>query len=39
VIDMLVDGHPEGAQALAADLLDTMFRETLEKQSARQVTD
>lgn len=39
VIDMLVDGHPEGAQALAANLLDTMLRETLDKQSARQVTD
>jgi hypothetical protein len=39
VIDMLVDGHPEGAQALAANLLDSMLRETLDKQSARQVTD
>ncbi len=39
VIGMLMDGHREGAQALAANLLDTMLRETLDKQSARQVTD
>lgn len=39
VIDMLVDGHPEGAQALAANLLDTMLLETLDKTSVRQVTD
>lgn len=39
VIEMLVDGHPEGAQALAANLLDTMLRETLDKPSVRQVTD
>lgn len=39
VIDMLVDRHPEGAQALAANLLDTMLRETLDNSSVRQVTD
>ena len=38
VIDMLVDGHSEGAQALAANLLDTMLRETLDESSRRQVT-
>jgi hypothetical protein len=26
---MLEEGHPEGAQALAANLLDTMLQETL----------
>lgn len=39
VIDMLVHGHPEGAQALGANLLDTMLLETLDKPSVRQVTD
>lgn len=38
VIDMLVDGHSEGAQALAANLLDTMLLETLDESSRRQVT-
>ena len=33
-----MDGHPEGAQALAANLLDTMLRETLDKSSFGQVT-
>lgn len=35
---MLEDGHPEGAQALAANLLDTMLRETLDRPSRQQVT-
>lgn len=35
---MLEDGHPEGAQALAANLLDTMLRETLDGPSRQQVT-
>ncbi|BBX63194.1 hypothetical protein MSAS_23680 [Mycobacterium saskatchewanense] len=39
VIKMLEDGHPEGAQALAANLLDTMLRETLDGPSRREVTD
>lgn len=38
VINMLIDGHPEGAQALAANLLDTMLRETLDGPSRQQVT-
>jgi hypothetical protein len=39
VIKMLEDGHPEGAQALAANLLDTMLRETLDGPSRKEVTD
>jgi len=39
VVEMLESGHPEGAQALAANLLDTMLRETLDSPSHRQVTD
>jgi hypothetical protein len=39
VIKMLEDGHPEGAQALAANLLDTMLHETLDGPSRQQVTD
>lgn len=39
VIRMLEDGHPEGAQALAANLLDTMLRETLDGPSRKEVTD
>lgn len=38
VATMLEDGHPEGAQALAANLLDTMLRETLDGPSRQQVT-
>lgn len=38
VVKMLEDGHPEGAQALAANLLDTMLRETLDGPSRQQVT-
>jgi hypothetical protein len=38
VVKMLEDGHPEGAQALAASLLDTMLRETLDGPSRQQVT-
>jgi hypothetical protein len=37
-VKMLEDGHPEGAQALAANLLDTMLRETLDGPSRQQVT-
>jgi len=37
-VKMLEDGHPEGAQALAANLLDTMLRETLDGPSRKQVT-
>lgn len=39
VIKMLEEGHPEGAQALAANLLDTMLRDTLDGPSRREVTD
>jgi hypothetical protein len=39
VVKMLEDGHPEGAQALAANLLDTMLRETLDGPSRKEVTD
>jgi hypothetical protein len=39
VVTMLEDGHPEGAQALAANLLDTMLRETLDSPSRKQATD
>lgn len=39
VIKMLEDGYPEGAQALGANLLDTMLRETLDGPSRKQVTD
>lgn len=38
VIKMLEEGHSEGAQALAANLLDTMLRETLDGPSHREVT-
>jgi hypothetical protein len=38
VVKMLEDGHPEGAQALAANLLDTMLRETLDGPSHKEVT-
>lgn len=37
-VKMLEDGHPEGAQALAANLLDTMLHETLDGPSRKQVT-
>ena len=39
VVAMLESGHPEGAQALAANLLDTMLRETLDRPDHRLVTD
>jgi hypothetical protein len=38
VVKMLEDGYPEGAQALAANLLDTMLRETLDGPSRQEVT-
>lgn len=37
-IDALESGYPEAAQALAANLLDTMLRDTLDDASRRQVT-
>lgn len=39
VTKMLEDGYSEGAQALAANLLDTMLRETLDGPSRKEVTD
>lgn len=39
IVTMLEDGYPEGAQALAANLLDTMLRETLDGPSRKEVTD
>lgn len=39
VATMLEAGHPEGAQALAANLLDTMLSETLDGPDRRLVTD
>lgn len=38
VVELLEAGQPEGAQALAASLLDTMLRETLDGKSRREVT-
>lgn len=38
VVRMLEGGHSEGAQALAANLLDTMLRETLDGPSRQEVT-
>jgi hypothetical protein len=38
IIEMMEQGHSEGAQALAANLLDTMLRETLDGPSRREVT-
>ena len=39
VVEMLEGGHSAGAQALAANLLDTMLRETLDAPSRQLVTD
>lgn len=38
IVRMLEEGHPEGAQALAANLLDTMLQETLADTGRRRVT-
>jgi hypothetical protein len=38
IVEMLEDGHPEGAQALAANLLDTMLRETLTSADHKRMT-
>lgn len=39
VVELLEMGQPKGAQALAANVLDTMLRQTLDGPARREVTD